>query len=113
MSSGRAYSVGGTVGSMAVAVPRPGRTVCLGVIAVLGHDVGKPGLDQGSADLPAGIADQLIARGVQPVTGLEGSAAGRGRWSRFRDPEGSIFELNEPPPRTLLTITRRDCSALL
>jgi catechol 2,3-dioxygenase-like lactoylglutathione lyase family enzyme len=38
---------------------------------------------------------QLIARGVEPLTSLEGSAADGGRWCYFRDAEGNVFELKE------------------
>jgi catechol 2,3-dioxygenase-like lactoylglutathione lyase family enzyme len=40
---------------------------------------------------------ELIARGAQPVTGLEGTKEGGGRWCYFRDPEGNIFEIKERP----------------
>jgi catechol 2,3-dioxygenase-like lactoylglutathione lyase family enzyme len=41
--------------------------------------------------------DELIARGVQPVSDLEGSdsAGGSGRWCYFKDAEGNVFELKE------------------
>jgi catechol 2,3-dioxygenase-like lactoylglutathione lyase family enzyme len=39
--------------------------------------------------------DGLIARGVQPVSDLEGSAAAGRRWCYFRDVEGNVFELKE------------------
>lgn len=38
---------------------------------------------------------ELVARGVQPVSGLEGSASDGGRWCYFRDAEGNVFELKE------------------
>jgi catechol 2,3-dioxygenase-like lactoylglutathione lyase family enzyme len=38
---------------------------------------------------------ELIARGVQPIAGVEGSTDGGGRWCYFRDPEGNIFEIKE------------------
>jgi catechol 2,3-dioxygenase-like lactoylglutathione lyase family enzyme len=38
---------------------------------------------------------ELIARGVQPIAGGEGSTDGGGRWCYFRDPEGNIFEIKE------------------
>lgn len=38
---------------------------------------------------------ELIARGVQPVSDLEGSNSGSGRWCYFRDAEGHVFELKE------------------
>src|SRR5208282_6569582 len=37
--------------------------------------------------------DELILRGVAPVTKIEGDAAAGGRWCYFRDPEGNIFEI--------------------
>jgi catechol 2,3-dioxygenase-like lactoylglutathione lyase family enzyme len=41
---------------------------------------------------------ELIARGVGPVSELEGSREGGGRWCYFRDPEGNVFEIKERPP---------------
>jgi catechol 2,3-dioxygenase-like lactoylglutathione lyase family enzyme len=41
--------------------------------------------------------DGLIARGMQPVSDLEGSAVAGGRWCYFRDVEGNVFELKERP----------------
>jgi catechol 2,3-dioxygenase-like lactoylglutathione lyase family enzyme len=38
---------------------------------------------------------ELISRGVQPVSELEGSASASGRWCYFRDAEGNVFELKE------------------
>jgi catechol 2,3-dioxygenase-like lactoylglutathione lyase family enzyme len=42
-----------------------------------------------------GARQQLIARGVEPLSELEGNAAGGGRWCYFRDAEGNVFELKE------------------
>ncbi|MCI4373591.1 MAG: VOC family protein [Thermoplasmata archaeon] len=42
---------------------------------------------------------ELIARGVQPVTEMLGRREGGGRWCYFRDPEGNVFELKERPPK--------------
>jgi catechol-2,3-dioxygenase len=42
---------------------------------------------------------ELIARGVGPVSELEGSREGGGRWCYFRDPEGNVFEIKEFPPK--------------
>ncbi|MGA8537798.1 MAG: VOC family protein [Thermoplasmata archaeon] len=44
------------------------------------------------------VRSELIARGVQPVTEIEGSREGGGRWCYFRDPEGNVFEIKERPP---------------
>ena len=46
------------------------------------------------ADIEA-ARDELMARGAEPVSGLEGSAQAGGRWCYFRDPEGNVFELKE------------------
>lgn len=46
------------------------------------------------ADIVASRA-ALIAKGVEPITGLLGDAADGGRWCYFRDPEGNVFELKE------------------
>lgn len=46
--------------------------------------------------------EELIARGVGPVTGIEGDAQDGGRWCYFRDPEGNVFEIKErPAPRRM------------
>jgi predicted enzyme related to lactoylglutathione lyase len=42
-----------------------------------------------------GARKQLIARGAEPVSGLEGNADDGGRWCYFRDSEGNVFELKE------------------
>jgi predicted enzyme related to lactoylglutathione lyase len=42
-----------------------------------------------------GARDQLIARGVDVLSELEGSAEDGGRWCYFRDAEGNVFELKE------------------
>ncbi|MGD0587900.1 MAG: VOC family protein [Thermoplasmata archaeon] len=42
--------------------------------------------------------DELVARGVEPVTGVEGDAEAGGRWCYFRDPEGNVFEIKECIP---------------
>lgn len=39
--------------------------------------------------------DELIARGVEPISAIEGDAGARGRWCYFRDPEGNVFEIKE------------------
>ena len=38
--------------------------------------------------------DELIARGVTPISEINGSK-GEGRWAYFKDPEGNVFELKE------------------
>jgi catechol 2,3-dioxygenase-like lactoylglutathione lyase family enzyme len=38
---------------------------------------------------------ELIASGVQPVSGIQGEKEGSGRWCYFRDPEGNLFEIKE------------------
>lgn len=39
--------------------------------------------------------DELVSRGVQSVTDIEGADLAGGRWCYFRDAEGNIFELKE------------------
>lgn len=39
--------------------------------------------------------EELIARGVEALSDLEGGAADGGRWCYFRDAEGNVFELKE------------------
>jgi catechol 2,3-dioxygenase-like lactoylglutathione lyase family enzyme len=39
--------------------------------------------------------DDLVARGVQPVSDIAGDAQAGGRWCYFRDAEGNIFEIKE------------------
>ena len=45
---------------------------------------------------------ELIARGVEPVTRIEGDAAAGGRWCYFRDPEGNVFEIKECVPEEVV-----------
>jgi catechol 2,3-dioxygenase-like lactoylglutathione lyase family enzyme len=42
--------------------------------------------------------EELIARGVEPISEMEGSQEHGGRWCYFRDPEGNVFEIKERPP---------------
>jgi catechol-2,3-dioxygenase len=42
---------------------------------------------------------ELIARGVEPISEVEGSQEQGGRWCYFRDPEGNVFEIKERPPK--------------
>lgn len=39
--------------------------------------------------------EQLISRGVQPISDIEGSVEAGGLWCYFRDAEGNVFELKE------------------
>ncbi len=39
--------------------------------------------------------DELLRRGVAPVTDVKG--ADDARWAYFRDPEGNVFEITERP----------------
>ncbi len=41
--------------------------------------------------------EQLISRGVQSISELEGDASAGGRWCYFLDAEGNVFELKEHP----------------
>jgi predicted enzyme related to lactoylglutathione lyase len=45
-------------------------------------------------DIQAACA-QLVARGVPPISDLEGDSEPTGRWRYFRDAEGNVFELKE------------------
>ncbi len=42
---------------------------------------------------------ELIARGVGPVSEMEGTTEGGGRWCYFRDTEGNVFEIKERPAK--------------
>ena len=44
--------------------------------------------------------DELTARGVRPLSELEGSREAGGRWCYFRDPEGNVFEIKERAPES-------------
>jgi catechol 2,3-dioxygenase-like lactoylglutathione lyase family enzyme len=39
--------------------------------------------------------DALLARGVEPVTELDGGPEAQGYWCYFRDAEGNVFELSQ------------------
>lgn len=39
--------------------------------------------------------DELIARGVEPVTDIEGGPDAGGYWCYFKDPEGNVFEISQ------------------
>ena len=39
--------------------------------------------------------DELIARGVEAVTEIEGGPDSGGYWCYFRDPEGNVFEISQ------------------
>jgi predicted enzyme related to lactoylglutathione lyase len=39
--------------------------------------------------------DELIAAGVEPISGIEGDEGDVDRWAYFRDPEGNVFELTQ------------------
>jgi catechol 2,3-dioxygenase-like lactoylglutathione lyase family enzyme len=61
----------------------------------------EPQYDQARYQIGYTVADlasarhELVSRGVQPVTEIEGDAATGGRWCYFRDAEGNIFEIKE------------------
>jgi predicted enzyme related to lactoylglutathione lyase len=38
---------------------------------------------------------ELLAAGVEAVTGIEGGGDGGSRWAYFRDPEGNVFEITQ------------------
>jgi predicted enzyme related to lactoylglutathione lyase len=42
--------------------------------------------------------ENLVARGVPPISGIRGTARAGGRWCYFRDPEGNVFAIKECPP---------------
>jgi catechol 2,3-dioxygenase-like lactoylglutathione lyase family enzyme len=46
------------------------------------------------SDIGTARAD-LISRGAQPVSEIEGGDSDSGRWCYFRDAEGNVFELKE------------------
>lgn len=62
---------------------------------------GEPQYDQARYQVGYAVADiesardQLVSRGVQPVTEIEGDTQAGGRWCYFRDAEGNIFEIKE------------------
>lgn len=39
--------------------------------------------------------EELIARGVEPISEIEGSDEAGSYWCYFRDPEGNIFEITQ------------------
>jgi predicted enzyme related to lactoylglutathione lyase len=39
--------------------------------------------------------ERLVARGVEPVTEIDGGPEAQGYWCYFRDAEGNIFELSQ------------------
>jgi catechol 2,3-dioxygenase-like lactoylglutathione lyase family enzyme len=42
---------------------------------------------------------ELISRDVVPISDVEGTTDGGGRWCYFRDPEGNVFEIKERPKK--------------
>ncbi len=40
--------------------------------------------------------DELVARGVEQLTGIEGGPEAGQYWCYFRDPEGNVFEVAQP-----------------
>jgi catechol 2,3-dioxygenase-like lactoylglutathione lyase family enzyme len=42
--------------------------------------------------------DELIARGVEAITEIEGGPDSGGYWCYFRDPEGNVFEISQHAP---------------
>src|SRR5713226_9790463 len=54
-----------------------------------------PATRLGMRSLTLNPRDQLVSRGVQQVTEIEGDAQAGGRWCYFRDAEGNIFEIKE------------------
>jgi catechol 2,3-dioxygenase-like lactoylglutathione lyase family enzyme len=39
------------------------------------------------------VREELLARGVEPVTGIEGGREARQYWAYFKDAEGNLFEV--------------------
>jgi catechol 2,3-dioxygenase-like lactoylglutathione lyase family enzyme len=39
--------------------------------------------------------EELMARGAEAITGVEGSPEAGGLWCYFRDPEGNVFEISQ------------------
>jgi catechol 2,3-dioxygenase-like lactoylglutathione lyase family enzyme len=44
--------------------------------------------------------DELITRGAEPLTGIEGGPEASGLWCYFRDPEGNVFEISQRVGKT-------------
>lgn len=63
----------------------------------------EPQYDQARYQVGYAVADiesargELISRGVQQVSEIEGDTQSGGRWCYFRDAEGNIFEIKERP----------------
>lgn len=61
----------------------------------------RPQIDQARYQVGYAVEDvrtareHLIARGVQPISDVEGTAEAGGWWCYFRDAEGNVFELKE------------------
>jgi predicted enzyme related to lactoylglutathione lyase len=43
----------------------------------------------------AAAREALVARGVEPLTEVEGGPDAQGYWCYFRDAEGNVFELSQ------------------
>ncbi len=39
--------------------------------------------------------DELVASGVEQISGIEGGPESANRWCYFRDPEGNVFEITQ------------------
>jgi catechol 2,3-dioxygenase-like lactoylglutathione lyase family enzyme len=39
--------------------------------------------------------DELIGRGVEPISDIEGGSEAGSLWAYFRDPEGNVFEITQ------------------
>ena len=51
----------------------------------------------------ASARQELIERGVEPISEIEGGPESTSYWAYFRDAEGNVFEITqriEPPPST-------------
>ena len=43
----------------------------------------------------AAVRQELIERGVEPISDIEGGPDSDGYWAYFRDPEGNVFEIKQ------------------
>jgi catechol 2,3-dioxygenase-like lactoylglutathione lyase family enzyme len=55
----------------------------------------QPGFDVTDIQL---ARQELVQRGVEVVTEIEGNSDGGSSWCYFRDPEGNVFEITQRQP---------------
>ena len=39
--------------------------------------------------------EELVRKGAEPISEIEGGSGSRNRWCYFRDPEGNVFEITQ------------------